>query len=294
MAFCTNCGANVAGAFCTQCGTPASAAGQAAPVAPAAGQGFPNQGFPNQGFPNQGVPQGAMPAAMPMPSPGPRKTSPLVWVFVALAGVFLLFVFGAIGVSALLFHKAHQAGLDTDLIRRNPAAAVARMAAMANRDVEIVGEDDRNGTITLRDRNTGKTVTMSFDQAKNGIRFSADDDNGKTAELQIGGGAAKLPLWVPKYPGSDEQATFSVKGSDENGAGQGGNYTFTTPDSASQVMSFYQAKVKDLHMETKVTATTDEGGTIVATEEPGTRTLTVVVGRDTAHTMVNVTYADKQ
>lgn len=274
MAFCTNCGANVTGAFCSQCGTPASAAGQAAPAAPAAGP----------------IPA----AAMPMPSPGARRTHPIVWVLVALAGVFLLFVIGGIAISALVIHKAHQAGLDTDLMRRNPAAAVARMAAMANRNVEILGEDDRNGTITLRDRHTGKTVTMSFDQVKNGIRFTADDDNGKTAELQIGGGAAKLPLWVPKYPGSDEQATFSVKGSDENGAGQGGNYTFTTTDSPSQVMSFYQDKVRDLRMETKVTASTGDGGTIVATEEPGTRTLTVVVGRDAAHTTVNVTYADKR
>lgn len=285
MAFCTNCGANVVGAFCSQCGAPANAAGQPAPAAPAAAQFTPMA---------QAAAPAAAPVAMPMPSPGPRRTSPLVWVLVALAGVFLLFVVGAIGVSALLFHKAHQAGLDTDLIRRNPAAAVARMAAMANRNVEIVGEDDRNGTITLRDRNTGKVVTMSFDQAKNGIRFTADDDNGKTAELQIGGGAAKLPLWVPKYPGADEQATFAVKGSDENGAGQGGNYTFTTQDSPSQVMSFYQQKVKDLQMETKVTASTDDGGTIVATEEPGPRTLTVVVGRDAAKTTVNVTYADKR
>lgn len=278
MPFCTNCGANVTGAFCNQCGTPASGPGQAAPAAPAASPIPP-----------------AAPVAMPMPSPGARKVHPIVWVLVALAGVFVLFVIGAIGISALVFHKAREAGLDADLIRRNPAAAVARMAAMANRDVEIVHVDDRNGTVTLRDRGTGKTVTMSFDQMKNGIHFTADDDNGKTAELQIGGGAAKLPGWVPKYPGSDEQATFAVKGSDDNGTGQGGNYTFTTQDSPSQVMSFYQQKVKDLHMETKVTATTDEGGTIVATEEPGTRTLTVVVGRDAAHTTtVNVTYAEKR
>jgi hypothetical protein len=231
---------------------------------------------------------------MPPPAVGARKTHPIVWVLVALAGIFVLFIIGMIGVGALVVHKARQAGLDTDLMRRNPAAAIARMAAMANKDVDIVNEDDRAGNITLRDRRTGKTVTMSFDQVKNGIRFSADDDNGKTAVMEFGGGAAQLPGWVPNYPGSTGQATFSMRGSDANGSGQGGNYTFTTPDSPTKVMSFYQDKARDLGMKVNVTATTSEGGMIVATEEPGNRSLTVVVGSDSSKTTVNVTYADKK
>ncbi len=273
MAFCTGCGATVNGAFCNHCGKPVSAAAGT----PAATPGTP------------GVPPGAM------PPPVARKTSPIVWVLVALAGIIVLFMVGAIGVGALFLHKARQAGLDTDLVRRNPAAAIARMAAIANKNVEILGEDDNAGTITLRDRHSGKTVTMSFDQVKNGIRFSADDDNGKTAVMEFGGGSAKLPSWVPNYPGSNGHATFSVRGSDDHGSGEGGNYTFTTSDPPSKVMAFYQDKAKDLGLHTKVTASTDEGGMIVATEEPGNRSLTVVVGQDHSNnTTVNVTYADKQ
>jgi hypothetical protein len=274
MAFCTSCGATVTGAFCNQCGTPASAAAAPPPGA---------------------MPPGPIPpGAMPPPVVVARKTHPIVWVLVALAGVFVLFIVGMIGVSALVFHKARQAGLDTDMIRRNPAAAIARMAAMANKDVEIVNEDDRTGNMTLRDRRTGKTVTMSFDQMKHGIRFSADDDNGKTAVMEFGGGTAKLPMWVPNYPGTTGQATFSVRGSDNNGDAQGGNYTFTTDDSPSKVMSFYQDKTKEAGMKVNVTASTSEGGMIVATEESNRRSLTVVVGSDSSKTTVNVTYADKR
>lgn len=278
MAFCTACGANVTGAFCNQCGTPAAKSSPAAPVGPAAAPA------------NAGYPAGAM------PPPVARKTSPIVWVLVALAGLFVLFIIGTIGVGAFVFHKARQAGFDTDLARRNPAAAVARMAAMANKDVEILGEDDRAGTITMRDRHSGKTITMSFNQMRNGIRFSADDENGKTAVMEIGGDEAKLPSWVPKYPtSSGEQSTFSVRGSDESGGGNGGNYSFTTSDSPAKVMEFYQAKARDLGLKVKVNATTDAGGMIVATEEPGDRSLTVVVGGDSSKsTSVNVTYADKK
>jgi len=268
MAFCTACGATVTGAFCNQCGTPASAA--------AAAPGTP------------GVPPGAM------PPPVARKTSPIVWVLVALAGIFVLFIVGMLGVGALVVHKAHQAGLDTDLMRRNPAAAIARMAAMANKDVDIVREDDNAGTITLRDRHTGKVVTMSFDQMKHGIRFSADDDNGKTAVMEFGGETAKLPSWVPEYPGSHGQSTFSMRGADGNGGGVGGNFTFTTSDSPSRVMTFYEDKAKDLGMKVNVTAATGEGGMIVATEEGGSRSLTIVVGGDSSKTAVNVTYSDKK
>jgi hypothetical protein len=230
-----------------------------------------------------------------MPAPIPKRgTSPIVWVLVALGGLFLLFIVGFIGISALIVHKAREAGITGDLARRNPAAVAARLMAMANRQVEIVGEDDNAGTITLRDRSTGKVVTMSFDQAKNGIKFTADGDDGKTAELQFGGGAPKLPGWVLNYPGSNIQNTISAKGIDNHGEGQGGNYTFTTSDSPSRVMDFYQGKAKDMGMTVKLTATGNDGGTIVATDEGDRRSLTVLVGGGSSQTTVNVTYGEKR
>lgn len=280
MAFCTSCGATVNGAFCSQCGTSVRAASAAPSANPAAAA---------PALANAGVPPGSMP-----PPVAKSGTSPIVWILVAVGGLFVLFLIGIFGIGALFVHKAHQAGLSTELMRRNPAAAIARMAAVANKDVEIVGEDDNAGTITLRDRNTGKTVTMAFDQVKKGFRISADGDDGKRAEVQFGGGPIKLPGWVPEYPGSDIQGTFSARGTDGNGEGAGGNYTFTTSDSSSHVMSFYEGKAKDLGMKVNFTASGAGGGTMIAADDNDRRSLTVIVGSDSRQTTVNVTYGEKR
>ncbi len=114
------------------------------------------------------------------------------------------------------------------MLRRNPAAAAARIAALASNHVDIVIEDDNAGTLTLRDRRTGKTVTMChLDQAKGGkFSFSAEGDDGKTATMEFGGAGGKIPSWVPSYPGSSPQFNITARGEDGNGTGEGGNFTF--------------------------------------------------------------------
>lgn len=276
MAFCTNCGASVAGTFCSQCGTPARAAAvQAAPVPPAPGAGVP-----------QPVP-GTVPVT--------RKTSPLVWVLVAVLGLFVLGFIGIVGTGLFVVHKARQAGLDSDLIQRNPGYAAAKMIVALNPDVSEVSHDDNAGTITVRDRNTGKEMTWSFDDIKNGkFKFTAQDERGKTATVEIGGSTSKLPSWVPSYPGAEGQGTFSVRGDAGDGSGEGGNYTFTTHDSPSKAMQFYQDKTRDLGMKVKLTSNTPQGGMIVAGDEDERRTLTVVIGEGSGETTVNLTYMQKK
>jgi len=226
-----------------------------------------------------------------MAPPPPRGTSPIVWILVAVAGIFVLGGLALVGTTLFVVHKARQAGMDPDLWRRNPGMAVGKLLAAANPDLDVVRTDDRVGTITIRNRRTGKETTMTFDQARNG-RFSmqTEDENGKRANIEIGGAGGKLPSWVPEYPGS--QPTFALKGSSDSGE-EGGNFTFTTSDSTSQVMSFYQDKIKTLGMEAKLTTTTATGGMLVASREGDDRSLTVIVGGG-GQTTVNVTYARKR
>src|SRR5579862_28197 len=122
MPFCTTCGANVTGAFCNQCGTPVKAgAAQAASVPP---------------------------NAAPMTQPGSpgvpvkRGTSPLVWILVAVLGLFILGFIGVVGTGFFLVHKAKQAGIDPALITRNPGLAMAKMVTAVNPDAEVVRTDD--------------------------------------------------------------------------------------------------------------------------------------------------------
>lgn len=267
MPFCTKCGASVAGAFCSQCGTPTPAA--------------------------SGSPSPAAPTPPAAAGPLPRKTSPLVWVLVAVFGVLLLGGLAVAGFTFFVVHKARQAGISSDLFQRNPAAATARILAAANPDIEIVSEDDGAGTVTVRDRNTGKTTTWNLDQAKRGkFTITTEEEDGKNATVEFGpGSSAHLPAWLPSYPGATVQGTFAVTGNTADGAG--GNFSFTTSDAPSKVLSFYQDQVKDLGMKVQVNTTTPAGGMFTATEEGDHRSLTVIVGESSGKTTVNVTYGSK-
>jgi nitrate reductase NapE component len=188
MAFCTNCGGTVNGSFCTQCGTPVSAAGSAPPPPPApqpAAAPAPQAAPPYQAAPGyQPPPYQAVPpyqAAPPYQAvpPGARKTSPLIWILVVVLGLFLLGAIAVVGTTIFVAHKVHQ-------VATNPGLAVTRMLAAMNPDLQVLNTDDGAGTITVRDKKTGKVTTMSFDDARNGrFHFTAQDENGKTATMPV-------------------------------------------------------------------------------------------------------------
>src|SRR5260370_1316547 len=108
-------------------------------------------------------------------------------------------------------------------------------------------------TVRIRDRWTGKEVTLSFDDVKKGrFKISAMGDNGEMANLEIGGGEGRLPSWVPTYPGARAQGNLTAKGASADGMGEGGVVTFTTPDPPSKVTDFYQEKcsfeMREIHL----------------------------------------------
>ena len=274
MAFCTSCGAEVTGAFCKQCGTPAGAASAAFTPAP--------------------PPQPAM-AAAPVPGavPTQRKTSPLVWVLVIILGLFALGAIAVVGTGLFIVHKVKQAGFDPQLMKDNPGLAITKMIATANPDVEVLSTDEGAGKITVRDKKTGKVVTMTFDDAKQGkFSFSAQADNGKTTSFEIGAGADKLPSWVPTYPGAKAVGTFTVNGG--SGQDNGGAFAFNTSDSPEKVMSFYQDKFKELGIGVKMVTTTGKGGMILGADEGEKRSLHVIVGSESGETKVQVMYGLKK
>jgi hypothetical protein len=268
MAFCTKCGASVAGAFCNQCGTPAGA---------------------QTGAPTAAAAQAPAPAAA-----APRKTSPVVWILVIVLGIFVLGFIGLAGTGLFVWHKVKQAGVDPELWSRNPGLAVGKVIAASNPDVEVLSTDDGAGTVTLRDKRNGKVVTLSFDQIRSGkFKFSAKDDEGKTANVEIGGDV-KAPSWIPAYPGATVTPGVSAKGESEDGSGEGGSFMFVTSDPPQKVMSFYEDKAKELGMKANVAVRHGNGGTVVLADDDGERSLTILVGTGSDGTTVNVTYGRKR
>ncbi len=269
MAFCTSCGATVQGAFCQQCGTPASA--------PA------SQPVTSQPVTAQPVAyQPANPAAVPPALVGKGKVSPLVWILLAVVGIVVL---GGIAVVS--------AGV---YFVKNPGRVMATLITAGNPNVEVLSTDMGSKTLHIRDKKTGEEVTVSFDDVKNGrIKFSAKGDHGQVATMELGDGSGKTPQWVIAYPGAKAQSTLTAKADSADGTGEGGMVTFTTRDTPSQVIAFYESKCKEMGMKVDMTGTTLGGGMVVATDEVGKRAMQVMVaGTSGEDTTIAITFGRKR
>jgi nitrate reductase NapE component len=179
MPFCTKCGAEVNGRFCIKCGSPVAA--PATPAAPDVSPDAATRLAMPAAMPSRPAapPPPAAPAAPAAAAPVRKKTSPLVWILVAVLGLFFLIGVAVVGAGFFFVHKAKQAGFDPDLMKSNPGLAITKMLTAANPDIEVVRVDDGKGLITLREKSTGKTTTVDFEAVKQG-RISFTDDKGES------------------------------------------------------------------------------------------------------------------
>jgi hypothetical protein len=234
MTFCTNCGSQMEGSFCANCGGRAG-------DAPAAG-----------------VSHAAPPSAQPLAQQPPaKKSKALTYVLVGCGGLLVLVVLVMLAVGLYIRSKAAEFG-------SNPAFAAAKLAASLNPDVEVLDANSSTGKITVRDKKTGKTVTMDFRDIQKG-RFSFEGEDGKKVDLQAQGegesgsltvkgpdgtmqfgtgSAAKIPAWVPKFPGAQVAGTFSSQG----GSGDAGTFQLKCSGSVEEVASFYEREMKSAGM----------------------------------------------
>src|ERR1700690_1765032 len=153
----------------------------------------------------------------------PKKSNALLWVLVGIGGFFLLIALVVVGGIAY--------------VARNPTLVMSKMITAANPNVEVISVNKGSQQITLRDKKTGETYNITFDDVKNG-KFSMKAGGGR-ATFNVGGGA-KLPAWVPNYPGSDPQSSFTAEGQ----GGESGTFTFKTRDPADKVSRFYQDQLQ--------------------------------------------------
>jgi hypothetical protein len=269
MAFCTNCGSQTDGGFCGNCGARMEAPGAAAPSSPP-----------------------AQAPAYAAPAGGKKKTSPIVWIAAVVIGLFLLIGIGVLGVGFFVAHKVKNAGLDTELMQKNPALAAAKMMAALNPEVEVVNVDESKGLLSIREKKTGKVITMNAEDIKNGKISFSDESTGE--KVSFGADAsAKLPAWVPDYPGSKPEGAFSASGKE----GDGGLAHFKTSDAAPKVLAFYQDALKRAGY--KITASLADasaasGGMVAAEDAANKRSVMVTVNAGGEGTEVALTYGTKK
>lgn len=279
------------------------------------------------------------PSASPQPSAGAPAAPPssgsglkiFLWILGIFAGLVVLVILGFVGLGFFVFHKAKQAGLDSDLMKKNPALAVAKMAVTANPDTDLISSNDDAGTIVVKDKKTGKVVTMKFDPEKKSMVLV--DENGKTASMQLdtsksslvvtdeqgktstisangqtgtiqvngadgstvkmGANADKAPAWVPVYPGATPQSTYSATSARQ----QGGTYTFVTADTPDKILTYYENALKAGGMRTSNTLSTTNGkvtGFVSGSAAGDKRSVMVTVSGETDGSHVAVVFSNKE
>ncbi len=242
-------------------------------------------------------PQNPYGAAQPV---GPKKTSPWVWVGVGCLAILLLLA----GFCAFVGYKAKQKLAE---FGDNPEVAAVKLAVSLNPDVELVSSDDQAKTVTVRDKKTGKVVTLNFEDIKNG-KFSMEgsdgqkvnigdgqvqvtDEKGQTTTIAGGVGTSNLPDWLPAYPGATATSSFSA-----TGANGGAVTMLETTDSADDALSFYEGKLKDAGFKVEKNSyqvnNQTAGGTVTAKEGGDKGDVTVLVGAQGGKTSITITHSN--
>lgn len=232
------------------------------------------------------------PNQYPPQMPPPRKTSPWVWVAVGVGVFLMVIVLVVVAGGYFVWSKAKQAGIDPALMRSNPTLAVSKMIAAANPDVEVLGVDDRKGTIRVREKSTGKIMTMNFEDAKRG-KFVFQEEGKDAVTLETSEGGGKTPDWAPVYPGAKVEGAVNLT----SGEGEGGSFHFTTKDAPEKVSAYYAAALRTGGMKVTSHSTEESGGVtgamVMAEDEAKKRNVMVTIGKGEEGTTVNVVFSTK-
>lgn len=205
----------------------------------------------------------------------PKKgLSPLAWIGIGCGGLLL------IGVAVLGIGGYFAAKTVSDFVGDNPAAAAAEALVRINPELELVESDREAGTLTVREKSTGKEVTVNYSQLERGelvfgdgqgeevrIQSSGAPDGGPISitggdgsSMTIGasGAAVEVPGWLGEYPGT--KTGVSGYTATSNGK-RSGIYSFATNDAAA-ALSYYEGRLKALGLEANRSSFSGGGNTV--------------------------------
>ncbi len=292
MAFCVQCGSPVEGAFCSKCGAkadmPEASGTPAPPVAPA-----------------------ASPIVIPPPpAQAPKKGRFIFW---ALGGCLVLIVITAIIIFSTGLFIARKTGIDSGMLKSNPGIAIAKMMLSGNPDIEIVSVDEDRGIIRVREKKTGKTMTVDLENAQKGKIVFTDEKNQKVeiqtqgegdnaaVEIKSADGSMRmgadikgqLPGWLPSYPSAESSGAFVINADQ----GKSGSFSFKSRDSVETVAAFYEKALKNSGFEIQKTTTEipNQGSMAIisASDSKTQRTVNLTAARTEEGTMINLTFDAK-
>ena len=220
-------------------------------------------------------------------SPKTKKgLGPLTWVLIGCFGLLVLGMIGAFVGGIFIFDKAKDV---LGEFEENPVVASAKLIAAANPEIEFVSSDEDGRTVTFRDTRTQKEFTFNYQDIEEGkVQFSSpyesvsvdietdQEDEGKvtittkegTTTFGAGRGvAAEFPDWVPVYPGTTPEGTYST----DSAQVRSGAYTITLKDSLEEIVNYYVAAIKKAGLEIKNRTTVPTGVFLIANSPDDSR-----------------------
>jgi len=195
------------------------------------------------------------PGAYP-PAPPPKKSNVLLWILAAVGGLFLIGFAVIVGGGLFIAHK------------------VKDFAEV--RDGKVVVKKDGKDVV-ISSAGKGSDGSIEVKSADGTVKFGAGAD-------------AKIPSWLPAYPGaSTAKGVYSAQSKE----GVSGSFSFTTSDSPSKVAEFYQEQFKSSGLKITSSVQTGEANMISAEDEGKKHTAAVIIGAADGRTTASVTYVER-
>jgi len=207
------------------------------------------------------------------PAQGKKGLPVLAWIAIGCGGIVVLagIAFTVLGWFAV--NKMKDVASDFE---DNPTRAAAELVVRMNPDLEMVESDDDAGTITVREKSSGKVVTMNYEDIEEG-RISFESEEGRVeiggqaqgeegvmtittdeGETRIGGGG-EIPDWVPAHPSTTARQSL-VRSTGPTG--DTGQASFTVDADADEVAAFYKAELEKAGYTVSVTTYSGNEGSV--------------------------------
>ena len=226
-----------------------------------------------------------------------------------LALIFLVVVVFMIG-GFFLAKKVQDVAGDFE---NNPEMAAARLIVRMNPEIEEVEIDEEDGTITFREKDSGKVYTASFEDLKEGrfsitgedgevvVKTEGRDDDGQITittdegTMKFGGSEEKSdqPDWVPVPSGATVGGHFSMQSDDSSH----GTVEVVTDEDAEDVLAFYKGYMEDNGYTVQTSSFSGDGESVTVLQghhEESGRTLVVNLATEDGELKVGLTYTEEK
>jgi len=239
-----------------------------------------------------------------------KKGMPIwAWFAIGCAGLLVIILVVLVAGGLFVANKAKDFAGDFE---SNPEMAAARLIVKMSPELEEVETNEEDGTITVREKKTGKVFTANIEDIKEG-RFVVTDEQGKVVmetegseqegqfsirtgegKMTFGAGSgdeAQYPAWVPVPPGATVAGQYAM--TSETGAQ--GTLQVSSELTPEELLAFYRGEMEREGYKVQTSSYAGEGNSVNILQgyhEGTKRNLIVNVSTENDKVTAGVTYSE--